>query len=199
MLSQLPLTQFGEAQVPCGLCKVPTPNTGTCRCDRCWELEKRVEANPAITLKILANIDRKKFIQAVDKATEIVKAMPAWEQEVLSEALINSPWRKGSPQRCTDFDELKQRCLFYAKCLNTIHGGKTDNLDNYHAVDWNNEYDDGFHFRHHTGCRDECIGYCIGSNFLHGKVVVASSGQTEAMVCWPEENFGEMVILKNPT
>lgn len=39
--------------VPCGLCQNPTPMKGTRRCDRCWELEKRVQADPAIARRVL--------------------------------------------------------------------------------------------------------------------------------------------------
>lgn len=40
-------------QVPCELCGTPTPMTGTRRCNRCWELESRVQADPELTLTIL--------------------------------------------------------------------------------------------------------------------------------------------------
>ncbi len=40
--------------VPCGLCGQQTPMIATKRCDRCWELEKRVQADPEIALAIIA-------------------------------------------------------------------------------------------------------------------------------------------------
>ncbi len=40
--------------VPCELCGDETPMTGTRRCDRCWELERRVEADPELTARVLA-------------------------------------------------------------------------------------------------------------------------------------------------
>jgi hypothetical protein len=43
----------GEFTVPCGLCGVQTPMTGTERCDRCWELETRIKADPELARKIL--------------------------------------------------------------------------------------------------------------------------------------------------
>lgn len=40
--------------VPCGLCGTATRMKSTKRCDRCWELERRIEASPEIARKILA-------------------------------------------------------------------------------------------------------------------------------------------------
>jgi hypothetical protein len=42
------------AKVPCGLCGAPTAMTGTKRCDRCWELERRIQDAPALAAQILA-------------------------------------------------------------------------------------------------------------------------------------------------
>lgn len=42
--------------VPCGLCGKPTTSTGTKRCDRCWELERRIQSDPEIALRILTGI-----------------------------------------------------------------------------------------------------------------------------------------------
>ena len=39
--------------IPCRLCGVPTRMKGTKLCDRCWELERRVLADPEMTRKIL--------------------------------------------------------------------------------------------------------------------------------------------------
>lgn len=39
--------------VPCGLCGDQTPSVGTQRCDRCWELETLVLANPDLAMRIL--------------------------------------------------------------------------------------------------------------------------------------------------
>lgn len=41
--------------VPCRLCGKPTPMTGTKLCDRHWELEGRVLAEPDMTRRILAS------------------------------------------------------------------------------------------------------------------------------------------------
>ena len=41
---------------PCGLCGKPTPMTATKRCDGCWELERRVLAQPDLARKILAAV-----------------------------------------------------------------------------------------------------------------------------------------------
>lgn len=45
-----------EKPVPCELCKAPTLMTATKRCDRCWELEKRIQNAPGLTLRILAKL-----------------------------------------------------------------------------------------------------------------------------------------------
>ena len=42
--------------VPCEICGDQTPMTATKRCDRCWELERRIEADPKIARKILDNL-----------------------------------------------------------------------------------------------------------------------------------------------
>ena len=47
------MSHDNRPHVPCGLCGEPTPMLGTKRCDRCWELEKRVQRAPAIALKVL--------------------------------------------------------------------------------------------------------------------------------------------------
>lgn len=98
--------------------------------------------------------------------------------------------------RSTDISYLKNQAMFWCRHAGLVHGQK-DEMRNYHAIDWNNEYDDGLHFVFHSGSRDECIGYCHGAKFLHGKVVVGSPGQKECMVCWPDDEFGTMVVLAN--
>ena len=42
--------------VPCGICSEPTEVTGTKRCDRCWELENRIYADPEIARRILGDL-----------------------------------------------------------------------------------------------------------------------------------------------
>jgi hypothetical protein len=50
-------TRQGQATVPCGICGRPTPMRGTKRCDRCWELETRIEAAPEIAKLILRGME----------------------------------------------------------------------------------------------------------------------------------------------
>lgn len=52
--------KFGRALVPCGICGVLTPMIGTERCDRCWELERRIQRDPALARTILARLDQQK-------------------------------------------------------------------------------------------------------------------------------------------
>lgn len=42
--------------VACGVCGTPTRMLGTKRCDRCWELERRIRHNPDLARKILDNL-----------------------------------------------------------------------------------------------------------------------------------------------
>lgn len=42
--------------VDCRICGTPTDNDGTRRCDRCWELERRIEADPDLAQQILAKL-----------------------------------------------------------------------------------------------------------------------------------------------
>jgi len=44
---------FGEELVACDLCEALTTMTATKRCDRCWELEKRIRRDPELARKIL--------------------------------------------------------------------------------------------------------------------------------------------------
>lgn len=39
--------------VPCRICSNDTPSLRTKLCDRCWELETRIQADPLIALKII--------------------------------------------------------------------------------------------------------------------------------------------------
>ena len=48
------MTTETDAYVHCGLCGEPTPMLGTRRCNRCWELERRVHADPALACKVFA-------------------------------------------------------------------------------------------------------------------------------------------------
>lgn len=43
--------------VTCKICDSPTANDATRRCDRCWELERRILADPQLARQILARID----------------------------------------------------------------------------------------------------------------------------------------------
>lgn len=45
--------------VPCEICGLATTSTGTRRCDRCWELERRIEADPVIAGWILGRLEQK--------------------------------------------------------------------------------------------------------------------------------------------
>jgi hypothetical protein len=53
-LSWLPNGGAGlDKTVPCRLCGAATRMESTKLCDRCWELEKRIHANPEVARKIL--------------------------------------------------------------------------------------------------------------------------------------------------
>lgn len=43
--------------VNCEICHQPTQFDATKRCNRCWELETRIEADPLIALKIIHKIE----------------------------------------------------------------------------------------------------------------------------------------------
>lgn len=42
--------------VKCDLCGAPTSFKGTRRCNRCWELETRIQRDPELARKILATV-----------------------------------------------------------------------------------------------------------------------------------------------
>lgn len=48
---------LGVLVVPCELCEAPTKMTGTKRCNRCWELEKRIHSDPTLARKILEKLE----------------------------------------------------------------------------------------------------------------------------------------------
>ena len=48
--------------VPCVICGDPTPWIGTQRCNRCWHLERQIKDAPALTRKILAELDTEKEV-----------------------------------------------------------------------------------------------------------------------------------------
>lgn len=43
-------------ELPCGLCGEPTRMTSTLRCDRCWELERRIQSDPDIARRVLLEL-----------------------------------------------------------------------------------------------------------------------------------------------
>lgn len=67
--------QVDQETVPCRICGNQTPMTGTKLCDRCWELKKRIHADPAIAERILLEVfkDRTKNNESTSKqsATEV--------------------------------------------------------------------------------------------------------------------------------
>jgi hypothetical protein len=44
--------------VPCRLCSEPTTMLGTRLCHRCWELEHRIQADPDLARKTIADLDK---------------------------------------------------------------------------------------------------------------------------------------------
>lgn len=48
--------RFGEEIIECTLCGGRTTMKGTRRCDSCYELESRIQRNPDLARKILAQI-----------------------------------------------------------------------------------------------------------------------------------------------
>lgn len=52
------LSEIGIKTVPCALCGKMTAHLGTRRCDRCWELEHRIERDPDLAREILERVER---------------------------------------------------------------------------------------------------------------------------------------------
>ena len=61
-------------EVPCDLCGRPTRMKGTKRCDRCWELETRIQHNPELARLILSTLPAKKKNKAVPPRSKITDA-----------------------------------------------------------------------------------------------------------------------------
>lgn len=49
-----------EEMVRCELCRTLTNRSGTNRCDRCWELETRIERDLELAKKIIERIEKEK-------------------------------------------------------------------------------------------------------------------------------------------
>lgn len=45
-------------QISCERCGKQTPMLGTKRCDRCWELESRINSDPELALEILTELNK---------------------------------------------------------------------------------------------------------------------------------------------
>lgn len=50
------LEEIGTVTVPCERCQAPTTMLGTKRCNRCWELETRIQHSPGFAQKILSEV-----------------------------------------------------------------------------------------------------------------------------------------------
>lgn len=85
--------------VPCRICGVDTPMTGTKLCDRCWELEMRIEGDLEIAERIILSIKARKC-KKTEK--EIKKAALIISQRVMDE------WYGGEefPEDCQLFEEI---------------------------------------------------------------------------------------------
>ncbi len=46
-----------QKTINCRLCDTPTNMLGTKLCDRCWELETRIQGDPELARKILEDYD----------------------------------------------------------------------------------------------------------------------------------------------
>jgi hypothetical protein len=53
-----------QTPTTCSLCGEPKGMAYTARCDRCWELERRIEADPDIAKKIIARVTAPKWLKA---------------------------------------------------------------------------------------------------------------------------------------
>lgn len=59
--------------VPCELCSEQTDKTGTKRCDRCYELETRIQDNPQLAELILERVNIERQIKAIETRERIKK------------------------------------------------------------------------------------------------------------------------------
>ncbi len=49
---------YFEDKVPCEICGQPTSMTGTKRCNRCWDLERRIRMDPSLAERIVTRLKR---------------------------------------------------------------------------------------------------------------------------------------------
>ena len=77
--------RVGEKIIDCLLCGGETTMLGTKLCDRCWELKRRIEADPELTREILAGLS-KPDTKLCDRHWELerrIGASPAVAQLIL--------------------------------------------------------------------------------------------------------------------
>jgi hypothetical protein len=89
-----------ERMVPCGICGKLTTMTGTKRCNRCWELERRLQADQAIAIKLLVNLTRtvqvyqtldiKRLTESLEQAVDYVETSLALRGKSLNADELNA-------------------------------------------------------------------------------------------------------------
>jgi hypothetical protein len=73
---------LGMLVCPCELCDTPTQMTGTKRCNRCWELESRIERDPQLAQKILDRINGVVHTEPVKGYAEQDRITQAWAEKL---------------------------------------------------------------------------------------------------------------------
>lgn len=72
--------------IPCRICGKQTDCLGTELCNRCWELEHRIHADPELARRILEKIDYDKQIQAAIKRAEEKREMQRFIADTIRHA-----------------------------------------------------------------------------------------------------------------
>ena len=87
---------------------------------------------------------------------------------------------------------LRRVAVFYLRHAASVATAAAS--QDYHVVDMYN----GKPTPVFCGSRETCIGYAKGCDKLDNpKVVLLSTGDGSAMVCWPDEEFGDELAMGN--
>lgn len=73
---------------PCKLCGKPTRMLGTKLCDPCWELDRRIRADPAIAAKVLAGVSLRAALE------ELAKEYGSHRKAAMAHDLNAGQWNK---------------------------------------------------------------------------------------------------------
>jgi len=142
---------FGQEIIPCRICGTPTPMIGTRLCDRCWELEHRIESDPELATKILKGLDDTSEFKLTQENTireilndiedfriklekgEISEGSPDWVVRICQAKILGKAGYKDRASFAADYARLNGLCDSKSKEIvfpDVIrHTGKSEDME----------------------------------------------------------------------